>query len=99
MSEILIDPEKLQEEIAGFREATEVIDSSPYSIEKGNLDLAAINKYVDSLDQMNTAITSFKALATNDIQNLEFIQADWMNVDRDLAGMTIWDRAFDSSGS
>ena len=99
MSEILIEPEQLQEEIASFKEANGAIDSSPYSTDKGNLDLTAVDKYVDALEQMNQAITSFKNLSDNDIQNLEYIRADWMNLDRELAGMTSGDRLFGSSDS
>lgn len=99
MSEILIEPEQLQEEITSFKEANAAIDSSPYTTEKGNLDLTAVNKYVDALEQMNQAITNFKNLSDNDIQNLEYIRADWMNLDRELAGMTLGDRLFGSSDS
>lgn len=99
MSEILIEPEQLQEEIASFKEANGAIDSSPYATEKGHLDLTAVNKYIDALEQMNQALTNFKNLSENDIQNLEYIRADWMNLDRELAGMTMGDRIFGSSDS
>lgn len=91
-SEIFIDPVALEEDIGSFRDATEVIDSSPYETDKGTLALTAINKYISALEEMNTAITDFKALSENDIQNLEFIRADWMNVDRELAGLTSVER-------
>lgn len=91
-TEIFIDPTALDEEISSFRDATEVVDSSPYETDKGSLALDAVDKYISALEEMNTAMTDFKALSENDIQNLEFIRADWMNVDRELAGLSTGER-------
>lgn len=91
-TEIFIDPTALDGEISSFRDATEVVDSSPYETDKGLLALDAVDKYISALEEMNTAMTEFKALSENDIQNLEFIRADWMNVDRELAGLTTVER-------
>lgn len=91
-TEIFIDPTALDEEISSFRDATEVVDSSPYATDKGTLALDAVDKYISALEEMNTAMTDFKALSENDIQNLEFIRADWMNVDRELAGLSTGER-------
>lgn len=91
-TEIFIDPTALDGEIGSFRDATEVVDSSPYATDKGTLALDAVDKYISALEEMNTALTDFKTLSENDIQNLEFIRADWMNVDRELAGLTTGER-------
>lgn len=91
-TEIFIDPTALDGEISSFRGATEVVDSSPYATDKGSLALDAVDKYISALEEMNTAMTDFKALSENDIQNLEFIRADWMNVDRELAGLSTGER-------
>lgn len=95
MTEIIIKPEELTKEISSARSANEKVKALKYDVDKKDLQLQGIDKLLDCLSALNSAIVAFGEITEIDIQTLEKIKAQWMKLDEDLASKTTFDRITD----
>lgn len=95
MAEIIIKPEELQKEINDSKKTNEKIKALKYEVDKKDLQLESINKFLEGLDALNLAIEEFARITESDLHNLEIVKAQWMKLDEDLASKTIFDRVSD----
>ncbi|EJO5348008.1 hypothetical protein ACXAT3_001143 [Clostridium sporogenes] len=95
MAEIIIKPEELQKEITNSRNTNEKVKALKYDIDKKDIQLQSINKFLECLGALNSAIVNFGKITEIDLHTLEIIKAQWMKLDEDLASKTIFDRVTD----
>ncbi|EPY2272060.1 hypothetical protein ACXAUS_000861 [Clostridium sporogenes] len=95
MAEIIIKPEELQKEITNSRNTNEKVKALKYDIDKKDIQLKSINKFLECLGALNSAIVNFGKITEIDLHTLEIIKAQWMKLDEDLASKTVLDKTKD----
>lgn len=91
MANIILEPEGLQEEITNSRTTNETIKDLKYDIDKMNVQLESIDKFIECLWELNAAILKFSEISEVDLNTLEIIRAQWMSLDEELASKTFFD--------
>lgn len=93
-NEIFIDPVTMQEEIDSYRSSHEALSGKNYTLTTKPSQPSSVTKYLDCVDQMNQVLTSFTELSENEAKSLEFMRAELLNMDQNLANQTLMERIF-----
>lgn len=96
MDNIIIKPTELQGEITNTRNANEKVKALKYNIDKKNTRLQSIDRFLECLGALNSAIVRFAEITEVDMHTLETIKAEWMGLDEKLASKTILNRVEDA---
>lgn len=91
MADIIIKPEELQKEITNGRKSNDKVKALKYDIDKKDIQLKSIDKYLECLSELNSAIVTFGEITEVDLHTLEIIKAQWMKLDEDLVSKTALD--------
>lgn len=89
MSDILLKPKEFQGQIDSFQTGAEEIKVVKYSVDKKSVQLQAIDKYVECINEYNSAIELFGKLLDMDTESMKEIKAKWMNCDNEIATKTL----------
>ncbi|QAA34564.1 hypothetical protein [Clostridium manihotivorum] len=96
MAQIIIKPEELQTEITTARGSNDKVKALKYKADKKSIQLTSMDKFLECLEALNSAITSFGNLTEMDLHTLEIVRGNWMKLDEDLATKTFGERVMDS---
>ncbi|MBD7913262.1 MULTISPECIES: hypothetical protein [Clostridium] len=96
MAQILIRPEDLQKEITSSRGTNGKVKALKYSADKKNIQLQSIDKFLECLEALNSALAQFGDITEIDLHTLEIVKANWMKLDDDIASKTIFNRTTDA---
>lgn len=98
MAEVIIKPEELQKEISNSRKTNGKVKELRYHIDKKNVQLKSIDKFLECLSELNSAMVKFGKITEVDLHTLEIVKAQWMQLDEKFASKTIFDRVTDALG-
>lgn len=96
MSDIKINPEELQKEINTSKSTNEKVKELKYDIDKKDLKLQSIEKFLECLGSLNSAIANFGEITETDLHTLEIIKGQWMGLDESMASKTLFNVVSDS---
>ena len=91
MAELIINDSSLLSEIKSTRGTNEEVKALKYELEKKDLTLRGIDKYIECIDTLNELIQSFYNMTEMDIHNLEIVRGEFLGLDADVASKTAGD--------
>ena len=71
---LIINDSSLLSEIKSTRDTNEEVKALKYKVEKKDLNLKSIDKYIECIDALNELIQSFYEMTEMDIHNLEILR-------------------------
>lgn len=90
MADIILKPEEFQKEITSSRSTNEKDKSLQYDIDKKDIKLQSIDKFLDCLGALNAAIVKFAEVTEVDLHTLEVVKAQWMQLDENMMSKTVF---------
>lgn len=94
MAELYLDPKGFEDQIKTFESGAENIKNLKYSLDKQDVKLQCIDKYMECVEEFNLTLSLFSNLLTQDIESMKLIKAKWMNVDSEIATKTLGEILF-----
>lgn len=91
MAELIINDSSLLSEIKNTRGTNEEVKALKYQVEKKDLFLRGIDKYIECIDTLNELIQSFYKMTEMDIHNLEIVRGEFLGLDEAVASKTVSD--------
>ena len=91
MAELIINDSSLLSEIKSTRGTNEEVKALKYELEKKDLTLRGIDKYIECIDTLNELIQSFYNMTEMDIHNLEIVRGEFLGLDEAVASKTAGD--------
>ena len=88
MAEVFLAPKKFQGQIDAFQSGAESIDELKYNVDKMNVRLQSVDKYLICVKEFNTAMDMLAKLLGKDTESMKQIKAKWMNADSSIATKT-----------
>ena len=95
MAELIFNDSSLLSEIKNTRGTNEEVKALKYKVEKKDLHLKGIDKYIECIDTLNELIQSFYNMTEMDIHNLEIVRGEFLGLDADVANKTAADYVTD----
>ena len=95
MADIILKPEEFQKEITSSRSTNEKDKVLKYDIDKKDIKLQSIDKFLECLGALNAAIVKFAEVTEVDLHNLEIIKGEWMKLDENMMSKTVFSSAKD----
>lgn len=95
MSELYLDPKGFQGQIDSFKSGVDSIKGLKYSLDKQDVRLQSVDKYMECVNEINATILLFGKLLDQDIESMKHIKAKWMNLDSDVATKTLGEILFE----
>lgn len=94
MAELFLDPKGFQGQIDAFQSGTDSIKELKYTLDKQEVRLQSIDKYMECVEEFNKLIELFGTMSAQDTQSMKLIKAKWMNVDSEVATKTLGEILF-----
>lgn len=94
MAKIFLDPKGFQGQIDAFQAGAETIKGLKYELDKQDVRLQSVDKYMECVDKMNEALTLFSQMLEQDTKSMKLIKAKWMNADSEIATKTLGEILF-----
>lgn len=94
MAKIYLNPQGFQGQIDAFQAGAETIKGLKYELDKQDVSLQSVDKYLECVTKMNEALVLFSKMLEQDTQSMKLIKAKWMNADSDIATKTLGEILF-----
>ncbi len=89
MAELFLDPKGFQGQIDSFKSGADSIKGLKYSLDKQEVRLQSVDKYIECVEEFNKLIELFGRMLDKDTENMKLIKAKWMNLDSNIATKTL----------
>ena len=94
MAEIFLDPQGFQSQIDSFKSGTDSIKELKYSLDKQDVRLQSVDRYIECVEELNKTLQLFGKLLDQDVESMKLIKARWMNADSEMATKTLGEILF-----
>lgn len=94
MAEIFLDPQGFQSQIDSFKSGTDSIKELKYSLDKQDVRLQSVDRYIECVEELNKTLQLFGKLLDQDVESMKLIKARWMNADSEMATKSLGEILF-----